>query len=48
MAFEKDVKKAFDEAKAKLDKKYQDDAKSVDEKIRVTKEKAYKRLAKET
>jgi len=48
MAFEKDIKKAFDEAKAKLDIKYEESAKMVDEKIRETKEKAYKRLGKET
>jgi len=48
MAFEREVKKAFDEAKAKLDKKHEESAKIVDEKINETREKAYKRLGKET
>jgi len=48
MSFEKEVKKAFDGAKAELDGKYEESAKIVDSKIREAREKAYKRLGKET
>lgn len=48
MSFEKEVKKAFDGAKAKLDKKYEESAKNVDDKVREAREKTYKRLGKET
>jgi hypothetical protein len=48
MSFDKEIKKAFDAAKAKLDKRYEESAKMVDEKIREVQGKTYKRLGKET
>jgi len=48
MSFEKEVKKAFDGAKAKLDKKYEESENMVNQKIREAQEKTYKRLGKET
>lgn len=48
MSFETNVKKAFEEAKAKLDKKYQESAKIVESEIMEARDKTYKRLGKET
>jgi|GEM_PF-1818165 len=48
MSFEKEITKAFDGAKAKLDRRYEESAKVIDEKIKEAQGKAYKRLGKET
>ena len=48
MSFEKEVKKAFDGAKAKLGTKYEESANMVSQKIKGAQEKTYKRLGKET
>lgn len=48
MSFENTVRSAFEEAKAKVEMKYQEAAKEAENKIKRAREKTYKRLEKET
>lgn len=46
MSFENPIRNTFEDAKAKIERKYQESAKEIEIKIKEAREKTYKRLEK--